>query len=271
MFYSYLPQRGLIKISGEDKLEFMQGVVTNDMRLVADDKLVYSCLLTPQGKYLADFFIFAIDDDWFIDVDRTLVSFLMARMVVYKLRSKVTMTDVTEEYKILAFWGDDKPPLPVLEDPRIRNAGWRGYFRSEEAVQIGNLMQSDYELWRLQLGLPGGHDFEPERSTMAETNMDLLNAVSWNKGCYVGQELTARVEHRGLVKKRLVPLKTGEDITSVYDTPLERAKKTVGHLRSSYKNHALALVRLDELQDGMSVSIDGQNAIVTIPEWVTQP
>lgn len=271
MYYSQLLHRGVIKISGQDKLDFLQGIVTNDMRQVADDHLVYACFLTPQGKYQADFFILQIEDDWFIDIDKSLLSFFIARISQYKLRSRVTLTDVSEEYKLLAFWGDKKPSISVLQDPRTKSSGWRGYFRIDEAVQTGNINQGDYEIWRLQEGLPDVKDFEKDKSTMAETNMDLLNAVSWNKGCYIGQELTARVEHRGLVKKRLVPIKTVEEITSVYDTPLIRNKRTVGHLRSSYKNHALALIRLDELQDGMTITMDGQEALVMIPEWVTQP
>ncbi len=267
MFYSSLPQRGIVKISGQDKFDFLQGIVTNDVRLVADDHLVYSCFLTPQGKYLADFFIFQIEDDWFVDIDRALVGFFIARVGMYKLRSRVILEDVSQEYKVLGFWGSKKPSLSVLKDPRSDNAGWRGYFRSQEAVQTGTLTQGDYEAWRIQSGFPELRDFERERSTMAETNMDLLNAVSWNKGCYIGQELTARVEHRGLIKKRLVPIKTVEDITSVFDTPVLIKEKTVGQLRSTYKNHGLALMRLDDLKNGSTVTIDGQNAVIHVPSW----
>lgn len=271
MYYSVLLQRGLIKISGEDKTDFLQGIVTNDIRLVGDDKLVYSTFLTPQGKYLADFFIMQIEDDLFLDIDKSLLSFLIARMGMYKLRSRVTLTDVSEQYKILAFWGDKKPSLTVLQDPRTKTIGWRGYFMADEAVQFGTITQGDYDTWRLGENVPDVKDFERERSTLAETNLDLLNAVSFNKGCYIGQELTARVEYRGLVKKRLVLLKTMEDITSVFDTPVLRGKKTIGHLRSAHGNMALALLQLDGLADGMSVSIDGQDAVVSLPEWFTQP
>lgn len=270
MSYAILSQRGLIKISGEDKADFMQGIVTNDMRLVGHDKLVYSCFLTPQGKYLADFFVLQIEEDWFLDVDKSLVSFLIARMGMYKLRSRVTLTDVSDDYRILAFWGDRKPSFAVLDDPRHEAMGWRGYFMADEAVHLDDRVAGDYEMWRMHNGMTDLKDVERERSTMAEINMDLLNAVSWNKGCYIGQELTARVEHRGLVKKRLVPLKTMEDITSVFDTPVLRGTKTIGHLRSSHLNRGLALLQLDGLTDGIGVTIDGQEADVSLPEWFEQ-
>lgn len=268
MYFSLLPQRGLIKVSGEDKLDFLQGIVSNDMRLVGEDSLVYACFLTPQGKYLADFFVFQYGDDWLIDVDAALTTDLIRRMTMYKLRSKVTLTDVSDDFNVYAFWGDIDTTLPALNDPRCEAIGKRGYFPADQAINFDNNdIQGDYPLLRLQNGLPEFKDFERERSSMAEVNMDLLNAISWDKGCYMGQELTARMHYRGLAKKRLLPIRAAEDITSVFDTPIKEGTKTIGHLRTSYKNYALALISLDTLEKSKTATIDGQEVTILLPDW----
>ena len=265
MSSAHLSHRGVIRISGADKADYLQGIITQDIRLIATDRLLYSCFLTPQGKYLADFFITQIGEDWFIDVDQSLLADLLKRMSMYRLRSKVELEDVSSQFNILAFWDGDAPEN-TLADPRTPKTGWRMFAPID--VTAG---QEDYNLWRLQNGLPDTGDFLRERSMMLECNMDLLHAVSFDKGCYMGQELTARTHYRALIKKRLLPIRFEGDVKVPFDTPVQMNDKPIGLLRTSYKNYALALLNLEKLEDGAQVTVDGQIAQVFFPEWFIQP
>jgi folate-binding protein YgfZ len=256
-----LSQRGFIRISGDDKADFLQGLITQDMRLVNPGTLLYACLLTPQGKYLADFFITQIGDDFIVDIDQSLLADTIKRLTIFKLRSKVVLEDVSSQYAVSAFWNEDKPEKE-LADPRAANIGWRVI--SDKAIAVA---QDDYQLWQLQNGLPDVADFVRERTSMLEANMDLLNALSWDKGCYMGQELTARTHYRGLVKKRFLPLKFNNDILIDMDTPVEKDGKVIGHTRTQHKNYALAQLQLENLQNGDALTINGQNANVIFPSW----
>jgi folate-binding protein YgfZ len=265
MSSAHLSHRGVIRVSGADKADYLQGIITQDVRLIAPDRLLYSCFLTPQGKYLADFFITQIGEDWYIDVDKSLLDDLLKRMNMYRLRSKVELQDVSSQFSILAFWNDGAPE-GVLADPRAPEAGWRMFAPADMAGG-----QDDYNLWRLQHGLPDTGDFLRERSMMLECNMDLLHAVSFDKGCYMGQELTARTHYRALIKKRLLPIRFESEVQAAFDTPVQMNDKPIGLLRTTHKNHALALLNLENLEDGATVTVDGQAGQVFFPDWFTRP
>jgi folate-binding protein YgfZ len=248
MSHQTLTHRGVIKVSGVDKVEFLQGIISNDVRLIDENKAIYSWFLTPQGKYLADFFIVAKGDDWFLDVDQSLLDDLMRRLAIYKLRSKVTLENVSHEYKVVAYWEVKPDNNTILYfDPRLSQLGWRALVITD---QLPIEDEADYNYWRLQHGVPDSCDFIRERSIMLECNMDLLNAISWDKGCYMGQELTARTHYRALIKKRLIPLRFQGDIDLPMDTPILRNGKEIGVLRSCHRNLAIALLALESLQDG---------------------
>ncbi|MDB5478293.1 MAG: hypothetical protein JWM96_788 [Alphaproteobacteria bacterium] len=263
MFCANLRQRGFIRITGEDALAFLQGIISNDVYKVTADNAVYACFLTPQGKYLADFFLYPVMGGLLLDVDQSLLADLLRRLLMYKLRSKVVLEDVSAEYSVTALWGGPEKPAEAFIDPRGMDFGFR--------VLNSDLSGNDhYALWQMQNGLPDAQDFERERTTMLEANMDFLNGVSFDKGCYMGQEITARMHYRALVKKRFLPLEllAGQEITR--ETPVMRDGKHIGYILNARENFALAVIQSEALQGGLDCVVDGMDATIKIPAWFKQ-
>jgi folate-binding protein YgfZ len=199
-----LAARGAIEIAGEDRVTFLQGLVSNDVAMAAPGQAVWSALLTPQGKWLADFFILADGDRLLLDCERDQVAMLVPRLSRFRLRSKVTIA-AREDLAVFVAWDGDPPAATVAApDPRLPKAGWRLISATPIAT---NASEADWDRHRLVLGLPDGSaDLEAEKTVLLEAGFDELGGVAWNKGCYMGQELTARTKYRGLVKRRLVPV-----------------------------------------------------------------
>lgn len=260
---AYLQQRGVIRITGDDRLNFLQGIVTQDMRKVASDSLLYGCFLTPQGKYLVDFFVIEQGDGVLLDVATALIPDFIKRLTMFKLRSKVTIEDMSDTYRLYAFWGEGDMPDGALIDPRYVGMGTR--LITDQKIDVS--VQADYDLWQMQNGVPDVLDFERERTSMLEANMDLLHAVSWDKGCYMGQELTARTHYRGLVKKRLYPVRltTQQDLEK--DMPILLDGKTIGYIRRQHKDWAMAQVQIEHVSGDTNVITADQDATVIIPKW----
>jgi len=226
IFYTRLKNRGMLRVGGQDARDFLQGLVTNDVRALDDAPCIYACLLSPQGKFLHDFFITceAQSGDFLLDCEggeRALD--LAKRLRMYKLRSDVTL-DVAEEQPVFAVFGTEIG----VKDPRHEEMGYRSFEEPEALEERG------FEVWderRVRLCIPdGARDLAVGKSTMDEARMDQLNAVSYDKGCYVGQELTARMHYRGLGKKHLQVV----DVDALPDG---------AELRSSCGSIGLALVR----------------------------
>lgn len=263
---SLLADRGVIRVTGEDAREFLQGLVSNDMRRVAPDRAIYAALLTPQGKYLFDFFIADADGALLIDCERARLPELIKRLTIYKLRSKAMLENVSDAFKVAALWGGDSGNLGFADepgsaaayaggvaftDPRLAAAGVRLIVPVDAALPDGVDADAEaYDAHRLSLGLPdGSRDMVLEKAILLESGFDELNGVDWKKGCYMGQELTARTKYRGLVKKRLVPVGIEGPLPEP-GTPVMSGDKEVGELRSGQGSRALALIRLEVLEDG---------------------
>jgi folate-binding protein YgfZ len=270
MNLNYLEQRGIIAISGADKADYLQGIITQDVRLINAEHMIYSCFLTPQGKYLADFFITQYEDMWLLDVDYRLKDDLIKRLALYRLRSRVTLEDVSDQYKVFVSWANASVSEGFMRDPRHESLGWRKIVKND---QDDFVQHGDYILWCYQNGVPSYNDFISERSMMLEYNMDLLNALSFDKGCYMGQELTARTHYRGLIKKRLLPIKFDDTEIVDFESAVQKDNITIGAMRSSYKGFGLAVLQLDNLHDGDSVMVNDHSAKIFFPEWfkLTQP
>lgn len=222
-FYTRLENRGLIHIEGEDRKAFLQGLITNDIELLRPGVLVYACLLSPQGKFLHDFFLQEGDDFILIDCEGgERAHDLFERLNRYRLRADVQIS-VEDNVTVYNTIGD----FVGLKDPRHLDMGYRGFEKPD-------LEEKPFEYWdqhRIRLCIPdGSRDLIVEKSTMDEGRMDMINAIDYNKGCYVGQELTARMYYRGLGKKHL-------QTVDVNNLP-EKAE-----LRSSSGDIGIALVR----------------------------
>lgn len=289
----FLEKRGLIGVSGEEATSFLQGLISNDVTKVGDNRAIYSALLTPQGKFLYDFFIFQMDDGLVIDCEADRLDEFKRKLSMYKLRSKVELADLSDQFKVFALIGDDVAGDLGIEkaegvatayqsgiaymDPRLSAAGARIVLpadQSETALresgfETGTL--EDYESLRLKLGLPdGSRDMEIDKAILLENGFKELHGVDWDKGCYMGQELTARTHYRGLVKKRLMPVRIEGPLPEP-GTPLKMGDKDVGEMRSGLGGQGLALVRLEAFE---SVSETGEGlksgeAVIhpVKPEW----
>ena len=232
-FFVSLQGRGLIHIEGEDRKGFLQGLITNDIDKCATDQLLYACLLTPQGKFLHDFFIHDGGNFLLLDCEGgPRAEDLYNRLNKYRLRANVQIS-VEKQKDVYAVFGADIG----LPDPRHFKLGRRAF----EKPDLPEEFFSEWDKERIILGIPdGSRDMEVERSTLIESNLDKFHAVDFNKGCYVGQELTARMHHRGLAKKHLRTVKIeGRAPAPFTDLP------DGGSMRSSCGDIGLALLKDD--------------------------
>ncbi len=259
-----LPDRGVVEISGEDRVSFLQGLVSNDVAEVAPGRAVWAALLTPQGKWLADFFILWDGERLVLDCERGQAAMLAQRLGRYRLRSNVQVRDISAEFAVHAAWGGTPETTGTVAapDPRLPEAGWRVL---APAPLPANATPADWDRHRLALGLPdGSRDLEAEKSTLLEAGFDELNGVSWSKGCYMGQELTARTKYRGLLKRRLVPVLVDGPMPEP-GAAVTRGAAEVGTMRSGRDGRGLASLRLDAL-DGV-LACAGATLSPRVPGW----
>ena len=264
-----LPGRGVVEVAGIDRVAFLQGLVSNDVSKAAPGVAVWAALLTPQGKWLADFFILSDGERLLLDVEAGQAAMLVQRLSRFRLRAKVAMRDVSGDFVVLAAWGGSLPPPGSLAapDPRLREAGWRILAVSP----LADADEADWDRHRLSLGLTdGSRDLEPEKSVLLEAGFDELGGVSWTKGCYMGQELTARTKYRGLLKRRIIPVVVEGGLPPP-GTPVMRNGQEVGEMRSAREGHGLALLRLDALGDGVVLSAGGALLTPRVPDWMLLP
>ena len=257
-----LPSRGVLAVTGEDRVEFLQGLVSNDVAEAQPGQAVWAALLTPQGKWLADFFILSDGERLLLDCEAAQLEMIRSRLSRYRLRSRVALAGAG--LGVFVAW-DGAPDVDGIAapDPRLPEAGWRILSAMPLETNAG---EADWDLHRLVLGLPdGSRDMESEKSVLLEAGFDELHGVSWTKGCYMGQELTARTKYRGLVKRRLVPVRI-EGAVPAPGTALFLDGRDVGTMRSANRENGLAVVRLEALDRMLSAG----DATVTplVPAWM---
>ncbi|MDE7547339.1 folate-binding protein [Acetobacter fabarum] len=264
-----LEGRTILKLSGADRVRFLQGLVTADIAALQPAQAVWAACLTPQGRWQADFFALSDPDDTclLLDCATEQAEALRMQLMRFRLRSDVQM-ELTA-LPVYAAWGN-RPEAALLEnaisvaDPRLPNAGWRLIDPPASTEQTAT--QLDYDLHRLTLGLPDGiQDCEPGRTLAAEANMDLLGGIAWKKGCYMGQEVTARMHYRTLLKRRLVPIAATAPLPAP-GTPVLHNGQEVGTLRSSRDHVGLALLKVD-MVDKPLTCLD-HNVIARPPAWL---
>jgi len=264
-----LPSRAVIEVAGDDAVSFLQGLVSNDVTQAAPAHAVWAALLTPQGKWLADFFIFSDGARLLLDVERAQIAMLVQRLGRYRLRAKVSLTELSD-WHVYAAWGEpaEVPADAVAApDPRLPEAGLRIL---SPALLAETASGEAWDAHRLALGLPdGSRDLESEKSVLLEAGFDELGGVSWTKGCYMGQELTARTKYRGLVKRRLVPVSV-EGPLPPSGTPILREGAEVGSMRSGQGAIGLAQLRLEAVG---TPSLHCGEAVLhpRVPAWMTLP
>jgi folate-binding protein YgfZ len=268
----HLEDRGVLRVAGDDATSFLQGLLTNDVEKVAVGEARYAALLTPQGKILFDFLVLRIAAEtgaaYLIDCPAAQAADLAKRLGFYRLRAKVTIADESANYAVFAIWDDEVSPAAktwmagtspamtvaatdgyVFADPRDSRLGVRAILPRAKAAGVANASLEAYEAHRIGLGVPsGGADFAYADIFPHDANLDLLNGVDFEKGCYVGQEVVSRMRHRGGARKRIVRV-TLAGAAPERGAPIMAGDLTVGALGSAAAGQALALVRLDRVED----------------------
>jgi folate-binding protein YgfZ len=246
--YVKIPNRSVFRIQGEDRVAFLQGLVSNDVRKTASGAAIYACLLTPQGKFLHDFYIIPDGESLLLTPEAARAEDLQSQLKKYKLRSSITI-EHCPQLSLYAVFGEGDLPQEALPNPKHPQLG--GLVIAEEGKVTDAGDWAVYDRLRITLGIPDGtRDMHPEQALLLEHNIDALNGIDWQKGCYMGQELTARTKYRALLKKRLVPLWLTTEKMPDVDTPLFAGDVEAGILCSSAVDVALALVRLEFLTEG---------------------
>jgi folate-binding protein YgfZ len=258
--YVNLPARGIISVSGTEAADLLQRIITNDMDLVTEERAIYAALLTPQGKYLYDFFVLGRGDGYLLDCNGHQVESLLKRLKMYRLRADVELADVSAEYQVLAIYDGDQRPLGggVYNDPRADKMGQRAILPVGDDVSWGEEGEfAAYDRRRISLAIPNStDDLIPEKSTPLELNFEELHAIDFDKGCYVGQEVTARMKHRATLRKRLLAV-SFDGAAPASGTAIKIGDREVGTMGSSAGQIGLALLRLDRLAEGGQPTADG--------------
>ena len=257
-----LPNRGVLRLSGADRLGFLQGLVSND---VTKGQAVYSCLLTPQGKFLHDFFIVPDGESLLIECEADRRDDLMRRLKAYKLRSKVEIADEPNEQHVYTVFEVTRLPDCIhYQDPRSTLLGTR--ILAKEALSGKALSFDAYDRLRISLGIPdGSRDMEVGKAILLENNIDIFHGIAWEKGCYMGQELTARTRYRGLVKKRLMPVRMVGTPPAI-GTPLIENGVEIGEMRTHSGDLGLALIKLDIAHQNRELVVDGAKLTIELPD-----
>ena len=275
--FAALPQRGLLGLGGPDALAFLQDLISNDVERLSSSRSLYALLLTPQGKFLHDFFVAGMPDaalpgagmgaPILLDCERERIADLERRLTLYRLRSDVTVADLSDVYAVAAAFGDGALAALGLQaeagntvpfgggiamvDPRLGDLGARVILPAAElpgALSEAGFEEADaaaYDRMRLSHGVPdASRDMAVEQTFPLEAGMDQLNAIDYAKGCYVGQELTARTHYRGTIRKRLFRV----DIDGPVPAPgaaIQLGDRKAGVMRSGQDGIGMAMLRME--------------------------
>ncbi|SFT95296.1 hypothetical protein SAMN05444141_105270 [Pseudovibrio denitrificans] len=266
-----LTSRRLVKVFGDDAKEFLQNLVSCDVSELSATSSAFGALLTPQGKILWDFFVFADEstDGFLIDVSAEELDAFAKRLAFYKLRAKVTVEPADEAVHVVAEWGDDlsadKP-----QDPRLAEMGLR-YIATGAVEETAS--EADYHAHRIGFGVPqSGQDFQLADVFPHDTDMDSLNGIAFSKGCFIGQEVVSRMKHRGTARKRIIKVSADSDLPAAGSDVLA-GEKSVGALGSSAGGAGLAMLRLDRakaaVDAGVPLMCEGVTLSTSIQAWAT--
>ncbi|WP_371418511.1 folate-binding protein YgfZ [Methylocapsa sp. S129] len=269
MHRTLLEDRGVLRVAGEDSASFLQGLLTNDVEGLAVGAARYAALLSPQGKILFDFLVLRVGAEsgkaFLVDCPAAQAGELAKRLGFYRLRAKVTISDESADHAVIAVWKEGEQRLEqstamtdgaaeglCYVDPRDPRLGSRAILPRAQAAALANSDVDDYEAHRIKLGVPkGGVDFAYADIFPHDANLDLLHGVDFEKGCYVGQEVVSRMHHRGGARKRIVRL-TLAGAAPERGTPVLAGETSIGTLGSAANGRALALMRLDKVEDAQS-------------------
>lgn len=286
-FITEITNRRLLALTGADQVSFLQGLISNDVAKLSTQPSLYAAFLSAQGKFQHDFILHRDGEAVLLAVETERWADLVKKLTLYKLRAAVTIVEIAAGAKIFALWGDTPPTADgLIPDPRLPALGWRvisdkslDTLASYYHATIADFAAFDYH--RASLGVPdGSRDLPIDRAILLENGFDELRGIDWDKGCYLGQELTARTRYRGLVRKRLLPcfFATAPADSILAETPIQNHQgRDCGEVRSFYRgvngapDVALVMLRLEALHPESSFTINGQSVRVVTPDWLRLP
>lgn len=279
----HLADRGVVRVSGEDAKTFLDGLLTCDLDRVSPDAPRLGALLTPQGKILFDFIVFQAPEEigggFYLDGLRVFAPDLAKRLGFYKLRAKVAIEDLSDKLAVVAGWDSPRPADEaglVVSDPRVPELGWRAILAAEDAVEFAKSTPEQYHAHRIALGVPeGGRDFLFGDAFPHEALMDQLHGVDFDKGCYVGQEVVSRMQHRGTARTRLVPALYEGGFAAEAGVEVTAGDKQLGKTGTGAEGKGLVMIRLDRAADalaaGETIRAGGIPVVLRKPAWATFP
>jgi folate-binding protein YgfZ len=274
-FRTKLDDRGVLRVGGPDRVDFLQGLITNDVATIEPGCARYAWLLTPQGRFLHEMIVRDDGDSLLLDVEAARCDDLRKRLARFRLRAKVELADVSADFSVWAGWAataagaTEWPELALHHaDPRLAALGSRALLPAGADLHA-NATHDDWDQHRLALGVPdGSRDCAVEEALAVESNLDLLHGVAWDKGCYVGQELTARTHFRALAKKRLAPVSIDGAAPEFGAVLTDAEGKAVGEMRSSNGTRGLALVRIEAIAGNATLASGASKLTVQRPDWL---
>ncbi|QRM28392.1 folate-binding protein YgfZ [Microvirga sp. VF16] len=279
----HLADRGVVRVSGEDAKTFLDNLITCDLDRVSAHNARLGALLTPQGKILFDFIVFQAPEEiggaYYLDVLKVFAPDLAKRLGFYKLRAKVAIEDLSEQLAVVAGWDAPKPDDEagfVVEDPRLPALGWRAIVATGDAAEFANDPAEAYHAHRIALGVPeGGRDFLFGDAFPHEALMDQLQGVDFDKGCYVGQEVVSRMQHRGTARTRIVPAIYEGGFAADVGVEVTAGEKALGKTGTGAAGRGLLMIRLDRaadaLQAGETIRAGGIPVRLEKPSWIGFP
>lgn len=246
---AFLDGRGVLVVSGQDAGRFLDNLLTNDVAKLSPGRAAYAALLTPQGKIIVDMLVSRRGDGFLLDLPKPHVADVARKLTLYKLRSKVEIADETDRTRVIVIWGDGLLPSepPLVIDPRIPGLGARAYVAPDTVMPEGvhEAPLEAYREHRIALGAPqGGLDFVYGDTFPHEALLDRLNGIDFKKGCYVGQEVVSRMQHRGTTRTRVTPVVI-DGLPPEIGAAVTAGDRTIGRMGSSLAGRGLALIRLD--------------------------
>ncbi len=247
-FFNHKNSR-FFKVTGEDSITFIQNLITNDINKCKNNEIVYSCLLTPQGKFLADFFIFKNNDSFYFETDKKYYKNLINKLNIYKLRSNIDIEEVENIFSYSIFnFSYNFDSLVQNNDPRNLSLGKKVILSNKILLNDNNLKQineNEYHEILIKNCTPYSHlDMVENKSLLLENNFDNINAIDWEKGCYVGQEITARMKYRSLLKKKIYPMKIIKGDIAIGNELIIDGKK-IGYIISKANSYIFALLNIE--------------------------
>jgi folate-binding protein YgfZ len=279
----HLADRGVVRVSGEDAKAFLDGLVTCDLDRVSPAQPRFGALLTPQGKILFDFILFQAPPDigggYYLDALRVHAPDLAKRLGFYRLRAKVAIEDLSDTLAVVAGWDVPGPADEaglVAGDPRLADLGWRAIVAAADAAEFAADPAEAYHARRIALGVPeGGRDFLFGDAFPHEALMDQLQGVDFDKGCYVGQEVVSRMQHRGTARTRIVPALYEGGFAAEAGVEVMAGDKVLGRTGTGAEGRGLLVIRLDRAADALSAgeTIRAGGIPVTLekPAWIGFP